>query len=241
MVAFQLDQGLAVADGTTVARYSSPPYLMLAGGGGAIAGTLADRIEVLRPSEKSSTSYLLSGVLATAVGSDGTLYAATRDGLYATDAVRSLSRVFRDPRGRIHGLVVSGSRVWLADGDALGVIDGGRVMLAETSHLSDDARLASSPSGDVWVLDRGALRRYQPTLPLTTDAASMPAVFARSCARCHSPGGEAGVDLSTSAAWDAHKAAIVRRVVLARSMPPYGAPGMPEADREAVRRWAEAH
>jgi mono/diheme cytochrome c family protein len=68
----------------------------------------------------------------------------------------------------------------------------------------------------------------------------MGSVFARSCARCHSPGGEAGVDLSTSAAWDAHKAAILKRVVVARSMPPDGAPGMPEADRAAVKRWAEA-
>jgi hypothetical protein len=238
-VAFQLDQAIAVADGSRVARYSSPPYLTLTGGGGVIAGTLADRIDVIRPWEKSATFYPLPGALATAVGSDGTLYAATKDGLYATDAVRSLSRIFRDPQARIHGLVVSGSRVWFADGDALGIIDGGRVMLAETSRMSDDARLSSSPTGDVWVLDHGALRRYQPTLPVTPDALSMPAVFARSCARCHSPGGESGVDLSTSAAWDAHKAAIMSRVVMTRSMPPYGAPSMPEADRESVKRWAE--
>jgi hypothetical protein len=102
-VAFQLDREMAVADGTRVARYASPLYLMLAGGGGAIAGTLEDRIDVLRPSEKTATSYALPHVLAIAVGSDGTLYAARRALRHGrgADALPHLSRSARkDPRPR---------------------------------------------------------------------------------------------------------------------------------------------
>jgi mono/diheme cytochrome c family protein len=64
-------------------------------------------------------------------------------------------------------------------------------------------------------------------------------VFQRVCAHCHLPGGDAGVDLSTLAAWTADRAEITRRVLVDRTMPPAGNE-LPDADRDALAAWLHA-
>jgi mono/diheme cytochrome c family protein len=64
-------------------------------------------------------------------------------------------------------------------------------------------------------------------------------VFQRVCAHCHLPGGDAGLDLSTPAAWAAERIEIERRVLVTRTMPPAGTE-LPDADRDSLAGWLHA-
>jgi len=241
-VAFVLDHELAIADGKRVTHYPTAPLSQVAGGGGALVGVTTDAVHVFRTTEKTGVSFPLPGVLAAAVGAEGKVYAATRAALYASDGFGGLSLVYHAAQG-IHGLVVSGTRVWFADGTELGVLDGGSVAETQGAHVGKDARLASSLSGDVWVLDGGGVLRYQAAIATASEqaewAASIAPVFARACASCHLPEGRAGFDLSTPVAWSTHRGDIVQRVLVSKTMPPYGSP-LSEADRATLKAWTDA-
>ena len=242
-VAFVLDRELAIADGKRVTHYATAPLSQVAGGGGTLVGVATDAVQVFRTTEKTGVSFPLPGVLAAAVGADGKVYAATSAALYASDGFGGLSLVYRAATG-IHGLVVSGTRVWFADGTELGVLDGGSVAETKGAHVAKEARLASSLSGDVWVLEGGGAERYQAAIASVSEqaewAASIAPVFARACSSCHLPDGRAGVDLSTPVAWSTRRGEITQRVLVSKTMPPYGAP-FSEADRAVVKAWADAH
>ncbi|HTN86336.1 MAG TPA: cytochrome c, partial [Sorangium sp.] len=111
--------------------------------------------------------------------------------------------------------------------------------LGRAVELPRDGRLIGSPSGDVWLLASGALRRFA-----AAEGDAGPAwdeiapVFARACAPCHLPRGEGGADLSTGAAWTSRRDAIARRVIEERTMPPPGRP-LSEADRARIRAFVE--
>jgi hypothetical protein len=62
-------------------------------------------------------------------------------------------------------------------------------------------------------------------------------LFARACTPCHLRAGEAGLDLSTFAAWKSRRADVRRCVVVDKTMPP-GHP-LSDADRETVRAWID--
>ncbi|HEY6458624.1 MAG TPA: cytochrome c, partial [Polyangiaceae bacterium] len=100
-----------------------------------------------------------------------------------------------------------------------------------------------SSSGDVWVLSGGSLQRFARVDPEAALGArwssSLAPVFARACATCHLPGGVSGTDLSSAEAWHSERAAIRRRVVDTRTMPPEGHE-LSDADRAAIRAWLEA-
>ena len=61
-------------------------------------------------------------------------------------------------------------------------------------------------------------------------------IFERVCARCHRPGGDAGVDLSTAAAWRRERGELVHRVVETHTMPPAGIT-LDEPDRRVLAGW----
>ena len=241
-VVLQLDRELAVADGRHVTRFKAGPFAQVVAGAGLAVGVNAGGLQVFRTNDRSVSSYPLPQVTSAAVGPDGRVYAATTTGIYANDAAAGLSLVFRDPAAGIHGLVASGNRVWFADGRELGVVDGDRVALTHGAHLGSDARLAPSASGDVWVIDDVGVTRYQPSVATPSEQARWSTIiapaFARSCAACHLPGGRAGLDLSVPAAWETNRAAILQRVVVAKTMPPDGRP-MLESDRAAVKAWGD--
>ncbi|MGD0524669.1 MAG: cytochrome c [Polyangiaceae bacterium] len=240
-VGFLLDQEIAVADGHRVIRYEAPPVATLLGGGGFGAGVGAGTV-TLFDAKMAERTFPLPGVMAAALGPDGRLFAATRRALYATTEHGDLALVYDAEGETLHGLVVSGDHVWFADGTELGVVDGERV--AETSgvHVPPDAKLASSPSGDVWVLSAGTLQRFARTEPEValgvTWSATLAPIFARSCSSCHLPGGASGVDLSTAEAWQSERDTIRARVVESKTMPPEGHPLL-DADRVAIRAWIE--
>ena len=82
------------------------------------------------------------------------------------------------------------------------------------------------------------LVRYSPDRASDDPAwqASIAPVFAHVCGHCHVPGGEAGIDLSTPAKWQAERDETRRRVLVTNTMPPAGTE-LGEADRRAIEAY----
>jgi hypothetical protein len=240
-VGFLLDQEIAVADGRRVTRYGGPVLASLLGGGGFGAGVATNTV-TLFDAKMTARTFPLRGVTGVAVGPDGRLFATTRRALYASTEHGDLALVYDAGGETLHGLVASGDHVWFADGAELGVVDGESVAETRGAHVAPDARLASSPSGDVWVLSSGALQRFARAEPETalgvSWSATLAPIFARSCSSCHLPGGASGVDLSTAEGWQSERGAIHARVVENKTMPPEGHALM-DADRAAIQAWTE--
>jgi mono/diheme cytochrome c family protein len=242
-VGFLLAHDFAVADGRQVMHYvggdPQTRFDRLAAGVGVGAAVAGGTVDVFDIAQKQRRIYPLPGVKQVAVGPDRRLYAITARGLYASDATGRLLLVYDAARDALHGLVVSGSHVWFADGPELGALDGDRVVETSGARLSEDAALAPSPSGDVWVLAGRTLSRFarasEPAHVPSWDEVIGP-IFARSCSACHLPDGESGTDLSTPGAWNDERAKIRKRVVDERSMPPQGHP-LSEEDRAAIKAW----
>jgi mono/diheme cytochrome c family protein len=239
LAGFLLEGQLAIANGQTLTRYRTLPFAELSGGDGSLVGVANGAIDVFRARDGAVTEYRLPGVLHAVVASDSRLYASTSRALYVTNRSSELSLLYLADADSLHGLVVSGGHVWFADGGELGLVDGDHVKETTGALLPVDATLAPSPTGDVWVLGRGALSRYRSASGAPRDDAAwmtVAPVFARACARCHLADGISGIDLSTATAWDANRAAIRDRVVEAKTMPPRGN-ALGDADRDVVRAW----
>ncbi|XYH96552.1 c-type cytochrome [Sorangium sp. So ce1128] len=239
--AFALDGEIAVADGALVTRYATGPLAAFAAGGGRVAfAPGGDGLRALDVATRALRAYPLPDGPAPllAVTGAGALLAATPAALYEEDGAGVL-RLRLQASAALHGLAVSGDRVWFADGDELGVLDQTGARETRGARLPRDGRLIGSPSGDVWLLASGALRRFA-----AAEGDAGPAwdeiapVFARACAPCHLPRGEGGVDLSTRAAWTSLRDAIARRVIEERTMPPPGH-ALSEADRARIRAFVE--
>jgi mono/diheme cytochrome c family protein len=133
-------------------------------------------------------------------------------------------------------LAAAGSRLWiLADG--LYALDGESLQRARVA-VPAAARLFGAPNGDVFLAADGRVERISIDAAADDPAwrANVQPVFARVCAHCHLPGGDAGIDLSTAAAWRGEHAELVRRVLVTRTMPPAGTDLSP-SDRDALARW----
>ncbi|WP_438005924.1 cytochrome c [Sorangium sp. So ce321] len=239
--AFALDGELAVADGALVTRYATGPLAAFAAGGGRVAfAPGGDGLRALDVATRALRAYPLPDGPAPllAVTGAGALLAATPAALYEEDGAGVL-RLRLQASAALHGLAVSGDRVWFADGDELGVLDEAGARETRGARLPRDGRLIGSPGGDVWLLASGALRRFA-----AAEGDAGPAwdelspVFARACAPCHLPRGEGGVDLSTGAAWTSLRDSIARRVIEERTMPPQGH-ALSEADRARIRAFVE--
>jgi hypothetical protein len=248
-VGFLLGREIAIADGARVTRYASSidgvTFDDLVGGAGFGAAVAPEGVHVFDLARGSVVEYPLPGVTHAAVGANGRLFATTLRAVYAADALGRLALVYDASAETIHGLVVSGSEVWFADGDELGVVEGDHVGETSGARIGRDAKLSSSASGDVWVLSGGALARFARSAradsapsTLETWSSAIAPIFVRSCSACHQPDGESGTDLSTAAAWERERANIRERVVERGSMPPQGHP-LSEGDREAIRKWVE--
>jgi mono/diheme cytochrome c family protein len=241
-VGFRLDGGVAIADGSAVTRYSLGPLLELTGGAHLGAGVAPDGIRVIDTLKKTTTAFPLEGALHAAIDPKGRLYATTARAVYAANDRGELSLVYEADGDTIHGLVASGDVVWFADGTELGVIDGAKVAESAGVHVAPDAKLAPSSTGDVWVVSGGALSRFgrvvvEPALMATWNQTLAP-IFARSCSACHLADGISGTDLSSAQAWQSERSMIQERVVTKKTMPPEGH-ALSDADREAIRAWAE--
>lgn len=243
LAAFGFEGGLAVADATTVVRYEVEAFTSVAGGGGRVALTTAAGVLVIDLMTEGATEFPLPGAALVTFDAEGRLVAATPDELFVEDAEGRLASVAWPGAGPIHGLASSGTRVWVAAGEALGLLENGAVKPALGAIIAPDTRLIGSPSGSVWTLTAGALAGY--SADSSGEAGDHEAwdvniapVLDRSCNACHLPDGPAKSDLSTYETWVAKRGVLLQRVITERSMPPQGSE-LSEADREAIRVWLE--
>ena len=128
---------------------------------------------------------------------------------------------------------IAGQKLWLEIGKRL-YIWADAAALDTTVASAGGEPMFGAPNGDVWVGAHG-LRRYA-LGAATTDPTwrdKIQPVFARVCAHCHLPGGDAGVDLSTAASWTSEHDELVDRVVNSKTMPPAGT-DMSDADRATL-------
>jgi mono/diheme cytochrome c family protein len=133
-------------------------------------------------------------------------------------------------------LAAAGARLWILAG-APYALDGDTLHRAGMA-VPAGTRLFGAPNGDAFLAAEGRVERISIDARDDDPAwrADVAPVFARVCAHCHLPGGDAGIDLSTAAAWRAEHAELVRRVLVTRTMPPAGTDLSP-ADRDALARW----
>ena len=245
-VGFLLDGRIAVADGEHVTRYGAE-VRSLAGNGGYGAAVAKDGIVSVRARDAQVVHFALPDAQAAAVTKDGHVYAATSRALYTVGDDGALALLYVAPSDQLHGLTATGDHVWFGDGSELGMARGRSVRESQGAHIATDGKLFASPGGEVWVVGGGHVQKYASSEdPAAPGPAIDPAwsstlepIFARNCAACHQPGGAAGVDLSSLAAFRARKSDILAQVVVTRSMPP-GGRGMTDSDREALHAWISA-
>jgi mono/diheme cytochrome c family protein len=243
---FLLDGQIALSDASTLALFTTPRFSALAGGGGFSAGLTKDTIDVVNATNGIVTRFALPGVDRVALDARGRLHASTRRAIYAADGAGALQIVYDAGRDGLHGLVASGDRVWFADRGELGIVEGDHVAETSGANIGAEAKLQASPSGDVWVIDRGKLARFAAVGrgeaaaagTATTWSSTVKPVFARACAACHQPNSASGIDLSTEAAWQLKRALVRTRVIVDHTMPPRGH-AISDADRAAIHAWIE--
>jgi mono/diheme cytochrome c family protein len=172
-----------------------------------------------------------------AFDAEGRLLVSTSYQIYVEDGA-SLSLRYKD--GSIHGLVNAGKRVWFAAGEELGTLEAGVAYRSSGATLDASAALVASASGDVWAMAGSEPQRFTVDSGDAADEqkwqTSMQPIFARVCSKCHLPGGDARIDMSSYAAWIAHVATIEDRVLVKQSMPPAGTT-LPDEDRMAIAAW----
>lgn len=192
-------------------------------------------IEVLDLVRDTRRTFALAGVdhvtFLAATTQGARMVALARGRLFVETAGRLVMVAVPEPADQI---AVSGSRLWIRAGNQLFVYERDRLARARLA-IPAAARLAGSPSGDVWV---GAVRY---TLAGRDDPAwhaEVEPVFRRVCARCHASGSAVDIDLSRPSHWLQHRDVLVERVVVERTMPPELG-DLTQAERAQLARWLE--
>jgi mono/diheme cytochrome c family protein len=228
-----------VAHATTTRFDTGPLAHLSASKTGRVAGIDGDDVVIADVVAGKRTRIPCPGARATAFdGADRLLVASEhtlrreRDGAF--DLVLERDDV------TFGALASSGSRVWFVAGTELWALEADVARRAPTAIVEDGAALGASSSGDVWLLG-ASMERYRPQASPAEDAwleAVQPS-FQRVCAACHVPGGSAGIDLSSYAAWDARRDVIRQRVVVDGSMPPPPAT-LSQEERASIATWLAA-
>jgi hypothetical protein len=241
--AFGLATTVAIADGMNVTRYDLGAYDRLAGGGGRVATLYSGQVRVFDPVQNQAFSYTVAQASDLTLDESGKLFVTAGSTLFGENAQGQLERRYFAGNATLHGLVASGGRVWFAVGAELGMIETGAVSRTSGANINLQARLLTSPSGDVWTLAAGQLGRVSldaaAMAKLRTWESTVRPVFIRSCTPCHLPGGTAGIDLSTYPSWAARLDVLYKRVITERSMPPAGYT-LDDASRQAIQDWLTA-
>ncbi len=237
-VAFSLDQALAIADGDRVSRFDYP-FTAIAGSDGRGVGIASDGARVFDPFRGVDRRFALEGLRYAALAADGHVIVANEHAIWREGDDGRLVLRYRSDDGKISGLVASAENVWFADGAALGLVS--KTDVARASGLTTTpAAIVGSPSGDVWTLTADhTLARFSTVQGAGPWQTTIAPIQLRVCAGCHGPGGSAGLDLSGAARWQANRAAIERRVVKDKTMPPPGHP-LTADERAAIARWLAA-
>lgn len=242
-VGFAISGALYVSEGPSLSRYDVPAT-GLAGGGGRAVLAAGDEVRVLDPAQGSGRRFALPGVVAAAVDATGKVVAATARALYREADGATLQRVHEEPEGgaEIRGLAAAGAGVWVAIGDGLALLRGDQLLRGPGDMGLGGARLIGSPTGDLWLLGGGVLRRAAEADGGDADQEQwkrdvLP-IYTRSCSQCHRAGG-LSVDLSTYSTWAERRALIGQRVIDRKPtpMPPAGAAPLTTEELAGLQAW----
>jgi mono/diheme cytochrome c family protein len=235
-VVIALDDGIAILrDQAHVARFTGPSGTVIASRD-RIAIRHGDQLEVWSLVDQTRTSYRVPGAIAaafTGAPGRGTLVVATHDALFV-EAANTLRRLAAP---ELLALAAAGSRLWVATARGVELLDGAALVPTGMRATATD-HLFGLASGDVVVGGSTQLARLAIDRPADDPRwrATVLPIFERVCARCHRPGGDAGVDLSTAAAWRRERDELVHRVVATHTMPPAGI-ALDAADRRVLAGW----
>lgn len=241
---FVLDRGLAIADGQSVRRYDTGRLSQLSAGGGRVAAILdTGAVLVFDVATEAALQYPIVAAGAV-VRANGRLAVTTLDTLYLERSTGALESVFRASPGEpLHVLATAGARTWFMIGTNLGLIEADdTVRRTNAQTFPSSATLAGSPGGDAWLLAAGEATRVgiddATMAKVRRWEESVRPIFLTVCAKCHLPGGEGRLNLSSYNAWIRYRDDIHERVIVDRSMPPAGTT-LAESDRNALRAWLE--
>jgi mono/diheme cytochrome c family protein len=235
---FAADLGDSLAyttDGVHLTRVPTGATDQLAVARGVLARVTAGHLERWDLAHGTRVSYALSPIaIGFLDGDHPRLVAVEARRLWVETDGKLVA--FALPRVPI-SLAARGDRAWIAAAGELYLFDGKQVRPASGGDRRG-ALLAASSAGDAWLATDHGLIRYSIGASADDPAwqAQVAPVFQRVCGHCHLPGGEAGIDLSTAAAWQSERAEISRRVLTTRTMPPAGTE-LSDADRAALAAW----
>lgn len=237
---FALEGQLAVSDGNTVTRYDVETFTGLAARSGRAVSAADGKIRVFDAVTAEGYDYELEGAEQAALDAAGRIIARTADSLYVEAEDGTLALRYTSTKGDLRQLAASDVRVWFIEGEELGALEADAVYLTEGAQIPEGARLLGSASGDVWVLDKGALSRYAAETGDDADRKlweeEVQPLYLSSCTPCHAPGGSAGIDLSTYGSWVARRDVIGTRVVDKKTMPPEGI-SFSDDQRKVIAGW----
>ncbi len=248
-VAFLFDAGFAVSDGKNVTRYQAAGLHSVASNGGFVALAVDGGLRLF--DHDKETDLGLADAAFVAYDAGGALFAATHHAVYKVEN-GAVTMLYDAGARTIHDLAAAGANVWFALDADLGLYAGGQVAVGSGGTLATDARLAGSPSGDVWAESGGQLQRFAAQTGAGGDeanwAATVQPVFNAVCSNCHSAPGtgkdSSGTDLSTYAGWSARKAKVYARVVqqagTSSAMPPPSSGlKLTDAQHAALEAWSK--
>jgi mono/diheme cytochrome c family protein len=250
IVAFVLESGFAVSDGTKITHYQVAQPRSIAMGQGIVA--LADGAGVRIFDHGKETDLALPDAQLVAYDDGGHLLGATSHALYDLSS-GSAVRLYDVGARTIHQLGAAGSAVWLVVGTDLARFSAWQLAIGTGPTLAPDARLVPSPSGDVWVMSGGQLQRWSVAAPMVdgdeaTWTATVEPVYAAVCSNCHSPAGSgkssSNIDLSTYDAWKGRRPQVYARVVGQAGTPtamppPTSGLTLTDAQRAAIEAWSK--
>lgn len=192
-----------------------------------------DTFEVWDLAARRQAQLTVPGAIAAGFAQDR-LVIATRDAVFLESPASPVGELHRLAVPGLRQLAIAGARIWLATAAGVFVVDGDHL-----TRVADPAEhLLGLSSGDAVSATPSSLIRLTIARPADDPrwAAEIAPIYQRVCARCHGPGGDAGVDLSTAAAWRAERTELVHRVVETRTMPPAGT-SLSDADRATLAAW----
>ena len=234
-VAVLLDDGVAVVEHGEVSRFAIAGTSLACGAheiavGGAsgirlLSATGADRSIALSPTQVAFTA--------------GDRLLALADGrLYAMDSGATL-RAVTPPDVSIATMAATVDGAWLAWPGTLAWFDGAAVARMSDARVGGAPHLFASSNGDAWLSEMSLISRFRRGAAADVGAwqATIAPVVGRTCVKCHTAGGVAGLELTTEAAWRTNKARIRERVIVRGDMPPRQP--LTAAEHDAVRRFVE--
>jgi mono/diheme cytochrome c family protein len=240
---FAVESGVAVSDGALVTRHDTGALTGLTATSDRLGGVTEVGPVTFEPAATELTTFEVPGATAMAFDDQGRLLVLTPEALHREDEGGSLVVIYASEAGGLSALAAAPGHVWFRDGTALGLVDDEGVGLSPAGALPEDAGLAGSPTGDVWVLSGGALSRMAIDIGSAdqreTWEKDIEPIFQVSCTPCHLPGGSAPVVLSTYDTWEQHRAELRKVVIEDQSMPPPGY-DLSDAERATIAAWLDA-